>query len=110
MSNKIPGPMVQDTDFDPTVANAALRTAPEFDQEYWVRQSKASLYRQALVEEGAAESAAPLSALNSGSTINGGQYEGWLPDVHCGTASTDPVSGFCGTAAYDLIHLHCGGV
>jgi hypothetical protein len=101
--------MVQDTDFDPTVANAALRTAPEFDQEYWVRQSRAALHRQALVEEGVSDADSTPSALNSGSSINGGTYEGWFPPHTCGTVASDAVSGFCGTAAYDLIHLYGGG-
>lgn len=105
---KIPGPMVQDTDFDPAVANAALRTAPEFEQEYWVRQARAAIHRQVLVAEGVAAAAEPPSALNSGSTLNGGTYSMWLPEANCGAFDTDPVSGFCGTFEYDLIHLHCG--
>jgi hypothetical protein len=105
---KIPGPMVQETDFDPTIANAAMRTAPEFEQEYWVRQAKAALHRQALVEEGVSDAGATPSALNSGSSINGGTYEGWFPPHGCGAFNTDPVSGNCGSFEYDLIHLDCG--
>ena len=106
---KTPGPMVRETDFDPAVANAALRTAPEFEQEYWVRQARASLQRQALVDEGVAAAAVTPSALNSGSSINGGQYSGWFAGHNGGSVASDAISGFCGTAAYDLIHLYGGG-
>jgi hypothetical protein len=62
-----------------------------------------------LVEEGVAAAAAPPSAYNSGSTVNGGTYQPWFPEVSDGNFSTDPVSGNCGDFTYDLIHLDCGG-
>lgn len=93
--------------FEPEVANAALRTAPEFEQEYWVRQARAAVHREVLVAEG--KTAPVPSAMSKAESINGGVYAKWTPqDYFCGTASTDPVSAFCGTAEYDLIHLDFG--
>lgn len=108
MDEKRPGPMVQETDFDPAVANAALRTAPEFEQEYWMRQARASIHREVLEAEG--EIAPVPSAFNQGSTANGGQYVPWFPVHDCGSVASDAVSGNCGTTAYELIWLTCGGV
>ncbi len=108
MPPRVPGPMVKETDFNPFVADAALRTNPDAEQAYHVRQARAVLHRQVLVEEGVAEAANPPTALNTGSTINGGTYSMWLPTTDGGNFSSDPVSGNCGSFDYDLIHLDCG--
>ena len=92
--------------FEPEVANAALRTAPEFEQEYWVRQARAAVHREVLVAEG--KTAPVPSAMSRGESINGGVYEKWLPISDCGAFATDPVSADFGTFEYDLVHLDYG--
>ncbi len=92
--------------FEPEIANAAMRTAPEFEQEYWVRQARAAVHREVLVAEG--QTAPVPSAMSRGALINGGLYEQWLPISDCGTFATDPVSADFGTFEYDLVHLDYG--
>lgn len=105
---KRPGPMADDTDLA-LIEAGEVRLAPDFEQEYWVRQSRARIYRKALYEEGTVQTDEIPSAMNSGITVNGGTYIPWVPTAHGGDAADDAISGFCGTAEYDLIHLHCGG-
>lgn len=92
--------------FEPEVANAALRTAPEFEQEYWLRQARASIHREVLSQEGIVVQTP--SAMSPSASINGGLYEMWLPISDCGTFATDPVSADFGTFEYDLVHLDYG--
>ena len=105
---KEPGVLGLPVTLEPELANAALRTAPEFEQEYWLRQARAAIHRDVLAQEGIVVQTP--SAMSRGESINGGVYAKWEPSVHCGDATTDSVSGFCGTAEYDLIHIHCGVV
>jgi hypothetical protein len=100
------GTLVPQTDFEPYVADAAFRTAPDAEREYWERQARAAIHREVLTAEGVD---APVpNAMNTGSTINSGVYVGWYPNVDCGGFGDELVSGDCGTFDYTLIHLDCG--
>ena len=103
---KEPGVLGLPVTLEPELANAALRTAPEFEQEYWLRQARAAIHRDVLAQEGIVVQTP--NAMSRGESINGGVYEKWLPVAGAGAFATDPVSGDCGTFEYDLIHLDCG--
>lgn len=107
MNEKIPGPLMPDTDFEPFVMDAAFRLSPEAENEYWTRQARAAIHREVLTAEGVD---APVpSAMTKGASINSGTYTGWYPYHDCGSVANDAVSADCGTAFYELIWMNCGG-